>query len=56
MSGPPVLFTPTSCLELVWSQVAAGMQAQRDEQRELEQKLLEEQKLRMLRNTGSRWS
>ena len=24
-SGPPVLFTPTSCLELVQSQVAAGM-------------------------------
>ena len=27
--------------------MAAGMQAQRDEQRELEQKLLEEQKLRL---------
>ena len=31
----------------VVSQVAAGMQAQRDEQRELEQKLLEEQRLRL---------
>ena len=31
----------------VVSQMAAGMQAQRDEQRELEQKLLEEQRLRL---------